>query len=138
MKVRDAMAKTVSSARKSDKVIDIAKKMKQEDAGFIPVLENGGTLIGVITDRDIVIRCIAEGHDPRSETAEHLMSRQVTIISPDDDIEQAAKIMEREEIRRLPVAENGRLVGVLSHGNLVQATKNKTAEKVTEGVTRGA
>jgi len=138
MKVRDAMAKTVSSARKSDKVIEVAKKMKQEDAGFIPVLENGGTLIGVITDRDIVIRCIAEGHDPRSETAEHLMSRQVTIISPDDDIEQAAKMMEREEIRRLPVAENGRLVGVLSHGNLVQATKNKTAEKVTEGVTRGA
>jgi len=138
MKVRDAMAKTVSSARKSDKVIDVAKKMKQEDAGFIPVLENGGTLIGVITDRDIVIRCIAEGHDPRSETAEHLMSRQVTIISPDDDIEQAAKMMEREAIRRLPVAENGHLVGVLSHGNLVQATKNKTAEKVTEGVTRGA
>ena len=138
MKVRDAMAKTVSSARKSDKVIEVAKKMKQEDAGFIPVLENGGTLIGVITDRDIVIRCIAEGHDPRSETAEHLMSRQVTIISPDDDIEQAAKMMEREAIRRLPVAENGHLVGVLSHGNLVQATKNKTAEKVTEGVTRGA
>jgi CBS domain-containing protein len=138
MKVRDAMAKTVSSARKSDKVVDVAQKMKQEDAGFIPVVENGGTLIGVITDRDIVIRCIAEGHDPRSETAEHLMSRQVTIIAPDDDIEQAAKMMEREEIRRLPVAEKGRLVGVLSHGNLVQATKNKTAEKVTEGVTRGA
>jgi CBS domain-containing protein len=138
MKVRDAMAKTVSSARKSDKVVDVAQKMKQEDAGFIPVVENGGTLIGVITDRDIVIRCIAEGHDPRSETAEHLMSRQVTIIAPDDDIEQAAKMMERDEIRRLPVAEKGRLVGVLSHGNLVQATKNKTAEKVTEGVTRGA
>jgi CBS domain-containing protein len=138
MKVRDAMAKSVSSARKSDRVIDVAKKMKQEDAGFIPVVENGGTLIGVITDRDIVIRCIAEGHDPRSETAEHLMSRQVTIIAPDDDIEQAAKMMERDAIRRLPVAENGHLVGVLSHGNLVQATKNKTAEKVTEGVTRGA
>src|SRR4030088_465328 len=138
MKVRDAMAKTVSSARKSDKVIDVAKKMKQEDAGFIPVVENGGTLIGVITDRDIVVRCIAEGHDPRSETAEHLMSRQVTIIAPDDDIEQAARTMEREEIRRLPGAENGRLIGFLSHGNLVQATKNETAERVTEGVTRGA
>ena len=138
MKVRDAMAKTVSSAKKSDRVIDIAKKMKQEDAGFIPVVENGGTMVGVITDRDIVIRCIAEGHDPRNETAEHVMSRDVTIISPDDDIEQAARMMERQEIRRVPVAENGRLVGVLSHGNLVQATKNKTAEKATEGVTRGA
>jgi len=138
MKVRDAMAKTVSSAMQSDRVIDIARKMKQEDAGFIPVVENGGTMVGVITDRDIVIRCIAEGHDPRNESAEHVMSREVTIIGPDDDIEQAARMMEREEIRRLPVAENGRLVGVLSHGNLVQATKNKTAEKATEGVTRGA
>ena len=138
MKVRDAMAKTVSSAMQSDRVIDIARKMKQEDAGFIPVVENGGTMVGVITDRDIVIRCIAEGHDPRNESAEHVMSREVTIIGPDDDIEQAARMMEREEIRRLPVAENGRLVGVLSHGNLVQATKNKTAEKATEGVTCGA
>ena len=138
MKVREAMAKTVTSAKKSDKVIDVAKKMKQQDAGFMPVVENGGTVIGVITDRDIVIRCIAEGHDPRGETAEHLMSRQVTIIAPDDDIEEAGRAMQREAIRRLPVAENGRLVGVLSHGNLVQATKNKMAEKVTEGVTRGA
>ena len=138
MKVRDAMAKTVTTAKKNDKVIDVAKKMKQEDAGFMPVVDDGGRLIGVITDRDIVIRCIAEGHDPRAETAEHLMSTQVTTISPDDDIEEAGRKMEREEVRRLPVAENGRLVGVLSHGNLVQATKNKTAEKVTEGVTRGA
>jgi CBS domain-containing protein len=138
MKVREAMAKTVSSARKSDKVIDVARKMKQEDAGFMPVVEDRGTVIGVITDRDIVLRCVAEGHDPRSESAEHLMSREVTIITPEDDIEEAASKMEREEIRRLPVTEKGRLVGVLSHGNLVQATKNKTAEKVTEGVTRGA
>jgi CBS domain-containing protein len=138
MKVREAMAKTVSSARKSDKVTDVARKMKQEDAGFMPVVEDRGAVIGVITDRDIVIRCIAEGHDPRNETAEHLMSRTVTMISPDDDLEQAARNMERQEVRRLPVAENGRLVGVLSHGNLVQATKNQMAEQVTEGVTRGA
>lgn len=138
MKVREAMAKTVSSARRSDTVTDVARKMKQEDAGFMPVVEDGGAVIGVITDRDIVIRCIAEGHDPRNETAEHLMSREVTMIRPDDDIEQAARNMERQEVRRLPVAENGRLVGVLSHGNLVQATKNETAERVTEGVTRGA
>src|ERR1700737_465096 len=131
MKVREAMAKTVSSARRSDTVTDVAKKMKQEDAGFMPVVEDGGAVIGVITDRDIVIRCIAEGHDPRNETAEHLMSREVTMIRPDDDLEQPARNMERQEVRRLPVAENGRLVGVLSHGNLVQATKNQIAEKVT-------
>ncbi len=137
MKVRDAMAKTVTQAKKTDKVGDVAKKMKQQDVGFIPVVD-GELLIGVITDRDIVISCIAEGHDPRAETAEHLMNKQVTTVGPDDDIEEAGRKMERQEIRRLPVVENGRLVGVLSHGNLVQATKNKTAEKVTEGVTRGA
>jgi CBS domain-containing protein len=137
MKVREAMAKTVRSAKKTDKVGDVAKQMKQEDAGFIPVVD-GEQLIGVITDRDIVINCIAEGHDPRGETAEHLMSKKVTTIGPDDDIEEAGRTMARQEIRRLPVVENGRLVGVLSHGNLVQATKNKIAEMATEGVTRGA
>ena len=137
MKVREAMAKTIARAKKSDKVADVARQMKQEDAGFIPVVD-GEVLMGVITDRDIVISCIAEGHDPRNETAEHLMSTRVTTIGPEDDIEEAGRKMERQEIRRLPVVENGRLVGVLSHGNLVQATKNKTAEKVTEGVTRGA
>lgn len=137
MKVRDAMAKTITSAQKDERVIDVARKMKQEDAGFMPVVANGGTVIGVITDRDIVLRCIAEGHDPRNETAEHVMTTEVTTISPEDDIQDAARKMEREEIRRLTVTENGHLVGVLSHGNLVQATKGKTAEKVTEGVTRG-
>src|SRR5919201_3051556 len=86
VKVKDAMAKTVTSAKKDDKVIDVAKKMRQEDAGFMPVVQNGGTVIGVITDRDIVIRCIAEGHDPRGETAEHVMSTEISFISPDDDI----------------------------------------------------
>ena len=137
MKVREAMAKTVTSARKTDKVSDIAKKMKQKDAGFIPVVD-GELVIGVITDRDIVLRCIAEGHDPRSETAEHLMSKQVTTVGPDDDMEEAGRKMAKDEIRRLPVTENGRLVGILSHGNLVQATKNEVAERTTEGVTRGA
>jgi CBS domain-containing protein len=138
MKVREAMAKTVSAARKDEPIIEVAKKMKQEDAGFIPIVENGGKLIGVVTDRDIVVRCIASGHNPASDTVEHCMTQQAISVSPEDDIEQAARKMEREEIRRLAVTENGKLVGVLSHGNLVQATGGKTGEKVTEGVTRGA
>jgi len=68
MKVRDAMARIVHRAKRTDKVGDIASTMKQEDIGFMPVVD-GEVLIGVITDRDIVISCIAEGHDPRGETA---------------------------------------------------------------------
>jgi CBS domain-containing protein len=138
VKVRDAMARTISKASTSDSLKDVGRKMKQEDAGFIPVLE-GEMLVGVITDRDIVIRCLAEGHDLGSETVEHVMSVEVETIGPEDDIEQAAKKMERAEVRRLPVVEGGRLVGVLSHGNLVQATRGKGAgEKATVGVTKGA
>lgn len=137
MKVRDAMAKTITSGTKSDRIIDVARKMKDQDAGFLPIVE-GGRLVGVVTDRDIVVRCVAEGHDLRNETAEHVMSKGVTTIAPDDDLAEASKTMENEEIRRLAVVEDGRLVGVLSHGNLVQAGNERIGEQATKGVTKGA
>ena len=139
MKVRDAMAKTITKAKTNDTLRDVARKMKQENSGFIPVVEGDEKLVGVITDRDIVIRCLAEGHDLASETVEHVMSVEVQTISPEDDLDQAARKMDQAEIRRLAVVEGGRLVGVLSHGNLVQATGGKgAAETATVGVTRGA
>ena len=138
MKVKDAMAKTIVTASPDEEVVEVARKMKAEDAGFIPVTR-GNQLLGVITDRDIVVRCVAEGHDCRTEKAEHVMSTGVTTITPEDDIKDAAKKMEAEMVRRLPVVENGRLVGVLSHGNLVQATRDEgPGQKATLGVTRGA
>jgi CBS domain-containing protein len=139
MKVRDAMADTISCATARDTIQRVAEMMKKEDTGFIPVVE-GDRLTGVVTDRDIVIRCLAEGHgNPLVETVEHVMSRNVQTVSPDDDLQTAGKKMADEEIRRLAVVENGKLVGVLSHGNLVQATSGKgPAKEATVGVTEGA
>lgn len=139
MKVREAMAKTVSTAHPDDTIGRVAQLMKQEDAGFIPVTE-GRTLVGVVTDRDIVVRCLAEGHgDVINEPVEHAMTTKAVTISPDDDIQKAADLMGRAEVRRLAVVEDGMLVGVLSHGNLVQATGAQgPAAKATEGVTKGA
>lgn len=140
MKVRDAMAKTISTATPKDTVGRVAQLMKKEDAGFIPVTGDGSRLVGVITDRDIVIRCLAEGHaNVLEEPIEHCMTRDTMTIEADDDIEKAAELMGRAEIRRLAVVEGGNLVGVLSHGNLVQATGAKgSGGKATEGVTKGA
>jgi CBS domain-containing protein len=140
MKVRDAMAKTVNTATPTDTIGTVAKKMKQEDAGFIPITEDGERLAGVITDRDIVIRCLAEGHsDVLQEQVEHVMTRDPMTISADEDLEKAAELMGRAEVRRLPVVEGDRLVGVLSHGNLVQATGAEGAgARATQGVTQGA
>jgi CBS domain-containing protein len=132
------MAKTISVARPSDPIRAVAQMMKREDTGFIPVVD-GDRLLGVITDRDIVMRCIAEGHDVLQETAEHCMSTSARTVEVDADIEMAGHIMGEHEIRRLCVVENGRLVGILSHGNLVQATHSDgPADEATLGVTRGA
>jgi CBS domain-containing protein len=139
MNVKDAMAKTISTASPKDSLVKVAELMKKEDAGFMPVCE-GDSVVGVITDRDIVIRSLAEGHkDPASERAETYMTRDVVTVEASADIGEAAKLMAQHEIRRLPVTERGKLVGVLSHGNLVQAAKSEgPADRATLGVTRGA
>jgi CBS domain-containing protein len=139
MKVRDAMADTISCASPQDTIQHVAQLMKKDDTGFIPVVE-GDRLAGVVTDRDIVIRCIAEGHsNPSQETVGHIMSTDVETVSPDEDLDKAAQKMANQEIRRLAVVDHGKLVGVLSHGNLVQATSGRgAAEKATVGVTEGA
>lgn len=139
MKVREAMAKTISSAAPQDTIQHVAELMKQEDTGFIPVVE-GDRPVGVVTDRDIVIRGLAEGHgNLLQEPVEHVMTREVETISPDDDVESAGRRMAGQEMRRLAVVENGKVVGVLSHGNLVQATGGSgPAKKATVGVTEGA
>jgi CBS domain-containing protein len=139
MQVREAMARTIGVASPRDPMKKIAQLMKREDAGFIPICE-GNSVLGVITDRDIVVRCMADGHeDILNEPAEHCMTRNPATIESTASLEDAAELMERLEVRRLPVVDDGRLVGILSHGNLVQATHSEGAgDTATLGVTRGA
>lgn len=140
MQVRDAMAKTISTAGPGDTVARVAELMKKEDCGFIPVV-NGGRLVGVVTDRDIVIRGLADGHaDVLDEAVNDLMSSDVWTIDAGAPIETAAHEMAAHEVRRLPVVEGGALVGILSYGNLEQALHGKgaAAAEATLGVTHGA
>lgn len=139
MKVRDAMAHTITVARPGQPIRAVARMMKDEDTGFVPVVERD-QLIGVVTDRDIVVRCLAEAaEDVNRATVDEVMTRSAETVSPEDDLSRAADLMENDEVRRLAVVENGRLVGVLSHGNLVQATRGqRPAVEATTAVTRGA
>jgi CBS domain-containing protein len=115
----------------------VAEIMKREDAGFVPICE-GNRLMGVVTDRDIVLRCVANGSQIEG-AAEEIMTRDPATIEASASLEDAGRMMERLEVRRLPVVDNGQLVGVLSHGNLVQATRSEGAgDQATLGVTRGA
>lgn len=140
MKVREAMARTISTARPSETLDAVADRMRTEDCGFIPVVD-GPSLVGVVTDRDIVVRCLAGGQvDPRSETVDHVMSPSTWTIDADATIEAAAHEMAEHEVRRLPVLEGNTLVGVISYGNLEQAlhAEGVAASEATLGITRGA
>ncbi|MEW6582422.1 MAG: CBS domain-containing protein, partial [Actinomycetota bacterium] len=121
MNVRDAMAKTIGTAAPSDPVGRVAQIMRTEDCGFVPIVA-GGDVVGVVTDRDIVIRGLAMGRaDILDAPIESIMTTTVFPIGPDADLADAAHVMAEHEVRRLPVMERGRLIGVLSYGNLEQA-----------------
>jgi CBS domain-containing protein len=140
MKVREAMAKTISTASPNDTLARAAELMKMEDCGFIPVLAED-KIVGVVTDRDIVIRCLAEAHaDVLTETIDHVMTPGAWTIDANAPIEAAAHVMAEHEVRRLPVIENDALVGILSSGNLEQALRAEgaAAAEASLGVTHGA
>ncbi|MFZ3101323.1 MAG: CBS domain-containing protein [Desulfitobacteriaceae bacterium] len=117
MVVRDIMSVKVAWVAPNTPLVEVAKLMQREDIGSVPVCEQD-RLQGIITDRDIVIRAIASGKNSNSLNASDIMSTKVITVSPDTDAHEASQIMAREQIRRLPVMENGRLVGIMALGDL--------------------
>jgi CBS domain-containing protein len=121
MKVDQAMHQGVRSAYPDTPVKELAKLMRQNDVGAIPIGEND-RLIGMVTDRDIVCRCVAAGLEPMTATARDVMSKGVVFCLAEQDLDHAARIMERKHIRRLPVINRDRrMIGMLSLGDVYHA-----------------
>src|SRR3954471_9897724 len=139
MKVREIMTPNPRTAEPDTTLEEIATIMKDEDVGVVPVVENG-RVIGLVTARDIVVRCIAGGKDATECVAEDVMSEDVRTVESDADVDDAADIMGDEQIRRLPVVRNGKLVGMLSLGDIAvkaedeDETTAETLEEVSQGV----
>lgn len=132
--VRELMTTNCITVTSQNSVLDTSIKMKDNDIGFIPVVE-GQKLVGVITDRDIVIRCIAENKQCSSTPVKEVMSEQIAMISPETSVEEAAKLMARQQIRRLPVVENGNLIGVVAIGDMaVDNMHDEKAGKALSGI----
>lgn len=119
--VREFMSTDIVQCTPLDNVYEAAVKMKEEDIGMIPVVENN-QVVGLVTDRDLVVRGIAEKH-PGSNKITNIMTTGIVSVSPDDSIEKATELMAQHQIRRLPVIENGELVGMLALGDLAIAEK---------------
>jgi CBS domain-containing protein len=133
--VKDAMTAEVKVATPSQSLTDAASLMKQEDVGSVPVVD-GERLVGVLTDRDIVVRGIADGSDPRSVQVGDIASRDVVTVRPDDDLDEALRLMGQHQVRRLPVVDDGHLVGVLATADVAHEAKDKILGQVVEEISK--
>lgn len=121
MRLEDIMSTDLASARVDTPITEVAKLMAQWDVGCIPVVDNNNNLKGLITDRDIVIRAVAKDKDA-SIPVSSVMSEDIVVGSPEMDVHEAANLMAEEEIRRLPVVEETKLVGIVALGDLAVDT----------------
>jgi CBS domain-containing protein len=113
-----------------------AKMMRDEDVGLAPIVE-GDRLIGTVTDRDIAIRVVAEGRDPESTTVREIASTDLVTIDPQQDLDEALRLMARHQIRRLPVvAEDGRLVGVVAQADVAREGGDRETGELVEEISR--
>ncbi|SFF94715.1 CBS domain-containing protein [Halobacillus alkaliphilus] len=115
--VKDIMTSDVSVCRTDDTLSSAAQIMKQKNVGAVPVCDNQGQLMGMVTDRDLVIRGYAD-KKPETTPIQQVMSDRLYNCSPETSLEEASKIMAEHQIRRLPVVENGKLSGIISLGDL--------------------
>ena len=118
MKVREIMTKNVVRIHPDEPVEVAARALAHYNVGAMPVCGSDGRLCGVVTDRDLVTRCMASGRDPGRTQVREVMTGRVISVRPDTDAGAAAHLMGREQIRRLPVTENGKLCGLISLGDL--------------------
>jgi CBS domain-containing protein len=138
MNIRDVMTPNPRTVSPQDPVQNAARIMKEEDTGVVPVVDNGRP-IGVVTDRDLVVRGIAEGNFQADRPVREFATSSLISVTPDTSTREAAELMSEHQVRRLPVVENDRLVGIVSLGDLaVKEARDRmtgdTLEKVSEGV----
>lgn len=133
MKLRDVMSNPVIRIRPEESVAVAARTLARYNIGALPVCGSDGRVCGLVTDRDIVTRCLAANRSPSTTTVRDVMTSQVVSARPDMDTGLAAGLMGREQIRRLPVVENGRLCGMVSLGDL--ALKEESSIEAGDALT---
>ena len=115
--VRDAMTENPRSIGASASVVEAARLMRDEHIGSLPITDDE-ELVGMITDRDITTRVVAEAADPKMTSVGDVVSRDLISVEPDEDLEEAVQLMASHQVRRLPVVENGRLVGIVAQADV--------------------
>lgn len=121
MKIQDLMTRNVVSINQEESVAVAARTLAHHNIGILPVCGKDGKLCGLVTDRDLVTRCLAAGKLPETTRVRDVMTSNIVCVRPDADAATAAMLMGRRQVRRLPVMEDGRLCGMVSIGDLAQS-----------------
>ena len=140
MKAQEIMSRNPAYVTPETTLTEAARLMKTENVGVIPVVESNSSrkLVGVLTDRDIAIRAVAEGRDGATTSVGHVMSSDVHTCTPDTSVDDVMDAMGKEQVRRIPIVdERGALVGIVAQADVVLHAKNdkkaeKTVEKISE------
>ena len=132
MKVKEIMTRSVAYINPASTIVEAAQLMQEHNVGSIPVMDQNG-ILGIVTDRDIVVRNVAHNKNPQNTSVRDVMTSQVATASPDMEVDDAAQIMAREQIRRMPVIENNKLVGIVALGDL--AADNRFDTEASEALT---
>jgi CBS domain-containing protein len=140
MKAQDIMSKDPMCVTPDTPLVEAAQIMKTENIGVVPVVESTGSkrLVGVLTDRDIAIRAVAEGRDGATTSVGHVMTSDVRTSAASDSVEDVMELMGREQVRRIPIVdESGALVGIIAQADIViEARDDKKAERTVEKISQ--
>lgn len=120
MKVKDIMTRSVIPIDPAETVEVAARTLTHYNIGMLPVCSADGNLCGLVTDRDLVIRCLASGKAPAATPVREVMTGRVISVTPDMELGAAAHLMGKQQVRRLPVTENGKLCGIITLGDMAQ------------------
>ncbi|WP_339229718.1 CBS domain-containing protein [Oceanobacillus sp. FSL K6-2867] len=130
--IRDIMTSNVMTINETQSVQEAAAIMSQYNVGAIPVVNNSGQMVGIITDRDITLRTTAQGQNAQTPVSQVMTAQQMVQGTPDMGVHEAAQLMADQQIRRLPVVENGNLIGMVALGDL--AVQNQYANEAEQAL----
>lgn len=137
MDVRSVMTPDPATCQASTPIPDVARLMRDNDCGLVPVIDEAGKPIGTVTDRDITLRVVAEGRDPDQCTARDCMTSPVATVSVDSNLAETVDLMEREQVRRmLVVDQDGRLCGIIAQADVALSGRDRRTADLVEKVSQ--
>jgi CBS domain-containing protein len=133
--VKDLMTSDLTTVAPETSVSEAAERMAREDIGPLPVVEND-RLVGIVTDRDLVVRVLAEGRDPRSTTVREVASEDPVTVTADDDLVTTLDLLAKHQVRRVPVVDGDRLVGIVAQADVAREVSSPWVGDVVEDISR--